>query len=79
MACWHALVSTARACASSHGGRGRKCVALAAHAEEREGQIRANDESYIVARAKYRGAQRPSLGESLNILINKIKDKNPET
>ena len=47
VACWHAPVGMARAHVSSRGGGrgGGGCVALAAHAEEREGQVRANDES----------------------------------
>ena len=46
---WHALVSTASSCTSSCSGGSERggggCVALAEHAEEREGQVRVNDES----------------------------------
>ena len=45
VACWHAPVGTALARASPRRGGGGGCVTLAAHVEEREGQVRVNDES----------------------------------
>ena len=49
MACWHAPVGMGRvsvsSCSGAVGWGGRGCAVLPAHAEEREGLVRANDES----------------------------------